>query len=606
MPPDEAKRVEAIFKEKVQSKKPLEGVENLACRKDGRLVMLETSGVPFFDDHGRLLGYHGIDRDVTERKGMEQIIRLRLKLLELGATSSLEELLQKTLDEIGGLTGSPIGFYHFVEADQKTISLQAWSTRTLKEFCQAEGQGVHYNLEQAGVWADCIRERHTITHNDFSSLANRKGLPDGHAIVIRELVVPILRGDRIVAVLGVGNKSQDYTDKDAEIVSYLADVTWELVERKRSEAALHESQTMLRLIFENAFDGISIYEEYPEQGTRRLIDCNVCYAEIAGRSREELLSMGNTLSIQKNVGSPLDHHEFLAQLAAGTYMGRFSWLRPDGRENVVEYAAVPLQIDGRTLVVGVDRDVTDQMQAAQERETLIHELQARNAELERFTYTVSHDLKSPLITIRGFLGFIEQDAQSGNMERLKADFQRIIGATDKMQSLLSELLELSRIGRLMNPPEDVPFGEIVREAIELVRGQLDARNIRVTVADGLPIVHGDRTRLVEVVQNLIDNAAKFIGDQPQPQIEIGFQADKQKGFTTFFVRDNGIGIDPQYHERIFGLFNKLDAQSEGTGVGLALVKRIIEVHGGRIWVESELGHGTTFLFALTNPTIRPS
>jgi PAS domain S-box-containing protein len=546
------------------------------------------------------LGYRlgSISHDITARKRIELLTSLRINLFELAANHSMEELLQKTLDEVGELTGSPIGFYHFVEADQKTISLQAWSTRTLKEFCQAEGKGAHYSLEQAGVWADCIRERHTIIHNDYSSLANRNGLPEGHAIVIRELVVPILRGDQIVAVLGVGNKSQEYTDKDAEIVSYLADVTWELVERKRSEGALHESQAMLRLIFENAFDGISIYEEYPEQGTRQLINCNMRYAEIAGRSREELLSLGNTLSLQKNVGSPLSHQQFLEQLAAGTCLGRFSWLRPDGRENTVEYAAVPLQMDGRVLVIGVDRDVTDQMQAAQERETLIQELQARNAELERFTYTVSHDLKSPLITIRGFLGFIEQDAQSGNMERLKADFQRIIGATDKMQSLLSELLELSRIGRLMNPPEDVPFGEVVREAIELVSGRLDARNIQVIVADDFPVVHGDRARLVEVVQNLVDNAAKFMGDQSQPQIEIGFHADEKNGSPIFFVRDNGIGIDPQYDERIFGLFDKLDAQSEGTGVGLALVKRIVEVHGGRIWVESEPGKGSTFFFAL--------
>jgi signal transduction histidine kinase len=259
---------------------------------------------------------------------------------------------------------------------------------------------------------------------------------------------------------------------------------------------------------------------------------------------------------------------------------------------------VGIAIQNAQLYTAVQQELAERKQVERERENLIAELEARNAELERFVYTVSHELKAPLVTIRGFLGFLEKDMLTGNLERLKADMSRITEATDKMQSLLRELLELSRIGRLMNPPEDVPFGEIVRDAIELVRGRLDARNIRVISANDFPVVHGDRTRLVEVVQNLADNAAKFMGNQSQPQIEIGFHADEKNGSPIFFVRDNGIGIDPQYHERIFGLFNKLDAQTEGTGVGLALVKRIIEVHGGRIWVESEVGKGATFLFTL--------
>ncbi len=233
----------------------------------------------------------------------------------------------------------------------------------------------------------------------------------------------------------------------------------------------------------------------------------------------------------------------------------------------------------------------------QERESLIGELEAKNAELERFTYTVSHDLKSPLITIRGFLGFLEKDAASGNLERLHADVARIADATDRMQHLLNDLLELSRVGRLMNAPEDVPFEDIAREATAQVQGRLMARGVQVKIAVGLPLVVCDRTRLVEVVQNLIDNAVKFMGDQPEPLIEIGVRYDE--GTPVFFVKDNGSGIDPRYHDKIFGLFDKLDPKSEGTGVGLALVKRIITVHGGRIWLESAgLGAGTTFCFTL--------
>jgi signal transduction histidine kinase len=237
------------------------------------------------------------------------------------------------------------------------------------------------------------------------------------------------------------------------------------------------------------------------------------------------------------------------------------------------------------------------------RKRLILELENKNAELERFTYTVSHDLKSPLFTIRGFLGYLEQDALAGNEVRLRSDIQRITDATEKMQRLLNELLELSRVGRLQNQASSFSFEELAREALELVQGRVMERGINVHIDANLPDVYGDRPRLLEVLQNLLDNAAKFMGNQPSPRIEIGAQGeDGESGNPVFFVRDNGIGIPAEHFERVFGLFNKLDPKSEGTGIGLALVKRIIEVNGGRIWVQSEPGKGSTFYFTL--PVLR--
>ena len=232
-----------------------------------------------------------------------------------------------------------------------------------------------------------------------------------------------------------------------------------------------------------------------------------------------------------------------------------------------------------------------------ERKKLIGELENKNSELERFTYTVSHDLKSPLVTINGFLGYLEQDAASGNMERLARDTFRIQDAVKKMQQMLNELLQLSRVGRIINEFENVPFEDLLGEAMELSHGRLEARGVKVWIDSNLPDVYVDRPRLVEVLQNLLDNAAKYMGDQPDPRIEIG-QNGKEAEMPILYMKDNGIGIAAEYHERIFGLFNKLDSKSEGTGVGLALVKRIIEVHEGRIWVESEIGKGTTFFFTL--------
>ena len=251
------------------------------------------------------------------------------------------------------------------------------------------------------------------------------------------------------------------------------------------------------------------------------------------------------------------------------------------------------------LVTGSITSITDLSERKQielERELLLREMEAKNAELERFTYTVSHDLKSPLVTIAGFLGFLEADIKSANPQKVEATIKRIHDASRKMQRLLDELLELSRIGRMANPTEEIPFGELVDEALELTEGQLTARQVRVQVDAQLPIIRVDRTRMIEVLQNLIANATKFMGRQEHPTIEIGMRSIHAQD--TFFVKDNGVGIAPEFHERIFGLFNKLDPFSDGTGIGLAIVKRIIEVHGGKIWVESELGKGATFLFTL--------
>ena len=231
------------------------------------------------------------------------------------------------------------------------------------------------------------------------------------------------------------------------------------------------------------------------------------------------------------------------------------------------------------------------------RKQLIFELENKNAELERFTYTVSHDLKSPLFTIRGFLGYLEQDAVSGNYVRLRSDIQRITDATDKMQRLLNELLELSRVGRLKNELTYFSFAELASEASELVQGQIMERGIAVHIDPNLPDVYGDRPRLMEVLQNLLDNAAKFMGDQKEPRIVIGCDSE-ENGKPIFYVRDNGMGIPSEHFDRVFGLFNKLDPKTDGTGIGLALVKRIVEVHGGRIWVQSEAGKGSTFFFTL--------
>jgi len=286
-----------------------------------------------------------------------------------------------------------------------------------------------------------------------------------------------------------------------------------------------------------------------------------------------------------------------------------------GREYVLEYRVVhkdtqqvrylrdhgvPVLDEAANLTRydGIVRDVTERKLVEQQREKLLSELEAKNAELERFTYTVSHDLKGPLLTIKGFSGYLMEDAAGGCTERLKEDIGRIDSAAAKMQQLLDELLALSRIGRVVNPPAEVSLGDLVREAVSAVAFRVESDGVQIRISPHLPVVYGDGPRLVQALQNLIENAAKFMGDQAKPRIEIGARQEGDE--VLCFVRDNGMGIDPKYHDRVFGLFDKLDQDvTKSTGIGLSLVKRIIEVHGGRIWIESQgPGRGSTFWFTL--------
>ncbi len=181
--------------------------------------------------------------EVRERKSSQAILAARLRLIALAPSHGLTELLRATLDEAEALTGSTIGFYHFIAADQRTIALQTWSTNTIQNHCQAQGEGQHYPLDQAGVWVDCVRQGRPLIHNDYAGLPHRKGLPPGHAAIVRQLTVPVLREGRIVAILGVGNKPRNYSNRDLDVVAALADLAWDVVEGKRLADLLQHQAT---------------------------------------------------------------------------------------------------------------------------------------------------------------------------------------------------------------------------------------------------------------------------------------------------------------------------------------------------------------------------
>ncbi len=233
--PDDREYVDKKYRDSVEKDSPYDIVHRIV-RPDGEVRYVNEKCRHFRDESGTVLRSIGTVQDITERRRSEGIIHARAGLFEYAENHTLDELIEETLNEVEKLTGSLIGFYHLVDPDQKSLTLHNWSTRTKREYCKAKGKGSHYKIAQAGVWVDCVHQRRPVIHNDYASLEHKKGLPRGHAPLIRELVVPVMRGDQIMAILGVGNKPCNYDEQDVKTVSLLADLAWDIAERKKRDA----------------------------------------------------------------------------------------------------------------------------------------------------------------------------------------------------------------------------------------------------------------------------------------------------------------------------------------------------------------------------------
>lgn len=332
----------------------------------------------------------------------------------------------------------------------------------------------------------------------------------------------------------------------------------------------------------------------------------ICIATAEGESRyanQAMLDIYGYSSLEELRAVPakqrytpecyVEHEKRKEKRKRGEYVPsnyEISVVRKDGEIRHLEVFRKEVLWNGKTQFQVLYQDITERKRAERE-------LQEKTAALERFAYAISHDLKSPLVTVETFLGYLGQDLLSSDTGRIEKDMFYIRTAADKMGQLLGELLEVLRIGRIANPTVRVTFRELVEEALNVVAGPIAGREVKVQVNDAPITLSGDRPRLVEIWQNLVENAVKFMGDQASPRIEIG--AERRGGDTVFFVRDNGIGIDPRHQAKVFDLFEKIGTESEGAGLGLALIKRIVELYRGTIWLESKgLGQGVCFLFTL--------
>ena len=337
----------------------------------GALAIYSTQPNSFTAEEIRLLKELGDDlafgilflRTRIRQERMHNVTAARVRLLRFAVTHSLDELLEETLNETEALTGSLIGFYHLLEDDQKTLQLQSWSTRTKAGFCRAQGKGHIYGMAQAGVWADCIHQGHAVIHNDYASLAHRKGMPEGHAEVVREVVVPVMRGERIKAILGVGNKAQPYTQDDVETASFLADLAWEMAERKRVEEERRKSEEK----FAKLFQVNPVWLTVSSRGEGRFLEVNDAFVDETGWEREEII--GRTAF---DVGFWPDPE---ARVAAHEILNKNGRLlnfeikaqTKDGQLRDILWSAMPFEGDGQERLVNVALDITERKQQERER-----------------------------------------------------------------------------------------------------------------------------------------------------------------------------------------------------------------------------------------------
>jgi len=533
-------------------------IEERITFRNGVYGFLETTKTPYYGPDGKLLGLVGLSRDITKRKQNEEAVNNFNKLLQTVINTVPVRVFWKDAESrylgCNQAFARDAGFDDPNELIGKKDDQMGWKDQA--ELYQADDRLV---IESG---------QPRLSYDEPQTT------PDGGLIWLRTSKVP-LRNDanEIIGVLGM---YEDITD------------------RKQVET----DKTRLLLCQRAILDNLPMMA-WLKDCDSRLEMVNKPYAWACGNK-----------TVDECIGKT-DLDLFPEELARG-YMADDREVCSTSRKKQVEETIITpegtrwhlthktplLDEQGRTIgTTGIAMDITDIKLAEAA-------LRKKNDDMEQFAYTVSHDLRSPLVTIKTFLGYLESDMDADNQARIIQDLQYIHAATDKMKLLLDELLELSRIDRTEAEPVKVSLVDLLGEILDAMAGVISEQGVDIRLPKTDLILHGDRRRLCQIWQNLIENAIKYRGDDRVACIELGTRLTGED--TVFFVKDNGIGIEPQYHDKVFGIFEKLDSKTPGAGLGLSMIKRIVEKHGGRVWVESPgSDQGSCFCFILPNAVRNP-
>lgn len=379
--------------------------------------------------------------------------------------------------------------------------------------------------------------------------------------------------------------------RTSDLVKTNKELQIEITKLRKVEEALRESEEKFRSFVEEMNDGYCVI-----QGST-IVFANARIAEMFGYTQEEVIGKSILELLPSEIISELtEAHARRRRGEAVPPQYETVLTSKDGAARPVEFGARLVSYEGKPAASVVIRDITERKNAEAKLQQTMQDLARSNAELEQFAYVASHDLQEPLRMVTSFVQLLARRLE-GKLDADSSEYiAYVVDGASRMQMLINDLLAFSRVGTRGSPFEVTDCEAALHGALTNVQLTIEDHDVVLT-HDPLPTVMADGMQLVQLFQNLISNAIKFHGEE-RPRIHI---SAKQEGHEWgLSVRDNGIGIDPEYHERIFLIFQRLHGRAEyaGTGIGLAMCKRIVERHGGRIWVQSELGKGSTFYFTI--------
>ena len=380
-------------------------------------------------------------------------------------------------------------------------------------------------------------------------------------------------------------------ERTHELATTNKHIQQEISERKRAEEALRQSEERLKILFESAPDAIFLND-----AKGNFVDGNKAAEEMVGYAKEELI--GKNLSetgllSEEQKPKAVKHLKEIA-MSKPTGPDEFTLKRKDGSYVIVEIRTFPVRIGNQTLGLGIARDITERKKSELSQNELIKKVDKINRELNDFASIVSHDLKAPLRGIKTLANWILADCADKLGDQANEQINLLLERVERMYNLIEGALQYSRLGQTKGKQIQVNLNNFVPEIINMV---VPPENITVTIENELPVIECEETHIMQLFQNLLSNAIKYM-DKPQGWIKVG--CVEQDGFWKFSVADNGPGIEEKHFEKIFKIFQALPTSPmfEGTGVGLTIAKKIVELYNGKIWVKSKVGQGSTFFFTL--------